>query len=329
MKAKRQVSRRPVAAGRDVPARTARRGTHIDHARLSEIDLLAWGGDDTHARRREQWHREVMRALGLVDEREASEVFWIDAEVSREGELSFTVLQASDGKPLTETLHIQSADDFPTVSEFIRKSLKPLGESKKPPYTDGNMDIEAVIRPAAEIFGLTEAELTEAANQYKAAKAETTARETTTRAPVELRADVSVQVEPPSPETATPGEVAEAAAETTERGRPKWKPDLGLTAAHFAAQAYAPEIANGTFDKSLVRREDRTLYRLLFREKAWGELAALTETSIPTKSERRLAEQIQAVREMGLPVEEVERVVAGIKEARAQAHRLAQKLPLG
>jgi hypothetical protein len=105
-------------------------------------------------------------------------------------------------------------------------------------------------------------------------------------ATVELRADVSVQVEPPSPETATPGEVAEAAAETTERGRPKWKSDLGLTAAQFAAQAYAAEFASGTFDKSVIRQDDITLYNRLYREKAWGELAALTEAHVPTKPER-------------------------------------------
>jgi acyl carrier protein len=186
----------------------------------------------------------------------------------------------------------------------------------------GDMNTAAAIAAAARALlgnGVKDLPDSVLGDLWRVVAAEVKARETG-RASEESRPEI------PAPRAA---QAVEAAARETTEHRPKWKPDLGLTAAQFAAQAYALEIGNGTFDKSLVRREDRTLYRLLFREKAWGELAALTETSIPTKSERRLAKQIEAVRAMGLPAEEVERVVAGIKEARALANRLAQKLPLG
>ena len=72
--------------------------------------------------------------------------------------------------------------------------------------------------------------------------------------------------------------------------------------AHFAARAYAAEIAAGEFDKSLIRREDMTLYQRLFRDKAWPELEAVIASRVLTKSQRytqRLRELV--ARGEGLP----------------------------
>ncbi len=71
------------------------------------------------------------------------------------------------------------------------------------------------------------------------------AGETTERAPVEPRPDVAASDTPPSP-------------------RLKWKTDrdAGEDVAHFAARAYATEIADGTLDKALIRRKlDKPLYQ--------------------------------------------------------------------
>jgi hypothetical protein len=85
----------------------------------------------------------------------------------------------------------------------------------------------------------------------------------------------------------------ETLAHTPAEPRPtaerlKWKKDrlLGEDVAHFAARAYAAEIADDTFDKSLIRRNDRTLYQCLFREKAWDALGALIQADVRTKPQR-------------------------------------------
>jgi hypothetical protein len=133
----------------------------------------------------------------------------------------------------------------------------------------------------------------------------------------------------PRPEGSNAQEVVEAAAETAQR-RPKWKPDLGLTAAQFAAQAYAAEFASGTFDKSIIRRQDKTLYQLLYREKAWDELAALTKSPVPTKSRRRRTRKVEAVQAIGLPAEQAERVVATIEQEKPKSsNRPAHKARFG
>jgi acyl carrier protein len=235
---------------------------------------------------------------------------------------------ASRIEAATEALVEQGMVPFRSALDFLLQRSAERAQQKNelaqviPGATVDDMDTAAAIAAAARTLlgnGVKDLPDSVLGDLWRVVAAEVEARETG-RASEESRPEI------PAPSAA---QAVEAAARETTEHRAKWKPDLGLTAAQFAAQAYAPEIGNGTFDKSLVRREDRTLYRLLFREKAWGELAALTETPIPTKSERRLAEQIEAVRAMGLPVEEVERTVAGIKEARALANRLAQKLPLG
>jgi hypothetical protein len=159
-------------------------------------------------------------------------------------------------------------------------------------------------RGVATDNGLTVEQLREAIDNWKAANGELTARENTAGATAELWPENSAE------ESA---EVPEAAAETTQR-RLKWKPDFGLTAAEFAAQAYAAEFARGTFDKSIIRRDDKTLYQLLFREKAWGELAELTKSPVLTKSGRQRARKVEAVQAIGLPVEQAERVVATVEQ---------------
>ena len=77
----------------------------------------------------------------------------------------------------------------------------------------------------------------------------------------------------------------EPAAGATRR---KWKEDRrpGEGVADFAARAYAAEIANGSFDKSVIRRDDMPLYQRLFRDKAWEALAARTQATVLTKPDR-------------------------------------------
>ena len=70
--------------------------------------------------------------------------------------------------------------------------------------------------------------------------------------------------------------------------RLKWKEDRrpGEGVAAFAARAYAAEIGNGSFDKSVIRRDDMPLYQRLFRDKAWEALAARTQATVLTKPDR-------------------------------------------
>jgi hypothetical protein len=72
------------------------------------------------------------------------------------------------------------------LEDYRQRQAEALASSRLYSY-NADMNIAAAIRLAAEIFGLTEAELTEAAHQYKAAKAEATARETTGRATDDTR----------------------------------------------------------------------------------------------------------------------------------------------
>jgi hypothetical protein len=107
------------------------------------------------ARHQSQWYTEVKRALGVSyvsDRLGRNPFFWIETKLSPSGELSFTVLKASDGRPLTETLHILSGDDFPKVSEFIAKSLKPIERKPEIIYDPVPMDIAAVISTAAALL---------------------------------------------------------------------------------------------------------------------------------------------------------------------------------
>ena len=290
MRAKRQISRRAALAGRDdAPARPARRGAHIDQ-------VAGWGGVTTLARRRELWHGEVMRALGLVDEREAAEVFWIDAELSPEGGLSFTVLKASDGRPLTETLHILSADDFPKVSEFIAKSLKPIERKPAILYDRVRMDIAAAIRPAADILGLSVAELQEAAHQYKAAKAEATERETTGRATAKLR-----------PITPAAGATAETTKPATlEWPTAKWKdaPEKILGKKRgiitFLKQEWEPFIQNtGTVvTRDMLASHDREAEQALTRHLETHEFPEGISIIYPERLMRIASERPELLRAM-------------------------------
>ena len=106
----------------------------------------------------------------------------------------------------------------------------------------------------------------------------------------------------------------ESTTETTIR-RLKWgnnrKPDENV--AHFAVRAYAREIADGTFDKSLIRRDDKTLYQRLFRDRAWAEFEALIQSQALTKSQRRQTLQVKKMQAAGLEPEEARRAVEVMK----------------
>lgn len=141
------------------------------------------------------------------------------------------------------------------------------------------MDQAVIIQAAADLLK----SLPRTSNIERALKyLEAAQRETTERVAVELRP---------------------AVAEETARTRLKWGKDRtpDEDPAHFAARAYAAEIGSGTFDKSLIRRNDRTLYQRLFRDKAWGELAAIGKTEVPTKPQRN-TERLREVLARGEPL---------------------------
>jgi hypothetical protein len=201
-------------------------------------------------------------------------------KISRHGNRVNIKNKAAEARILGKTALVESKEPASPQPEFeieregveVRVIDAPdylFGESKKPVYTRK--------RPPSEAAGARRFRMGDAATLQKINS---------------LAADLDV------PEAERPAfsqwvlSFPASGRETTQH-RPKWKPDLGLTAAQFAAQAYAPEIANGTFDKSLVKREDITLYNRLFREKAWGALAELTQAKVPTKSERNTQRLIE------------------------------------
>lgn len=101
-------------------------------------------------------------------------------------------------------------------------------------------------------------------------------------------------------------------------------------APHFAARAYADEITRGTFNKALIRREDKTLYQLLYRDRLWLALEALIRATVLTKSQHRRSRQVKAIQQkIGLGAEEAQRAVAAIYEtepARPRRRREGSKL---
>ena len=151
------------------------------------------------------------------------------------------------------------------IDTFIRRELveRNVDEWHKPRYTGSNMDTAAAKADAARTF--SDRELNEYIQWGEVAAAVLRERENKDRAPAESR--------------------PEPAAATT---RLKWKEDRrpGEGVADFAARAYAAEIGNGSFDKSLIRREDMPLYQRLFRDKAWPELEAVIAARVLTKSQR-------------------------------------------
>jgi hypothetical protein len=164
-----------------------------------------------------------------------------------------------NGLPTAAEMRAISIESFPQLQDYFPHYFDDTPDSGY----DDEMDIAAVIRPAAEIFGLTEAELTEAAHQYKAAKAGTTARETTTRATAEPRL--------------------------------KWETDRqpDENPATFAWRAYDAEAKAGTLHRGVIYSEDRELHRRL---NSWLRTYDMPEgIDIPTKPEW-ITRQIEAGR---------------------------------
>jgi hypothetical protein len=166
-----------------------------------------------------------------------------------------------------------------------------------PGYTDIYGDIvdeTAEFLAVAEQEDISPVELRKIIDTAKAAKGEVTKRETKGRSTAE-----------PHPEPSAPQQG------TT---RLKWKEDRDVDegVAHFAARAYAVEIGNGTFDKSLIRREDKTLYQRLFRDGAWPEFEVLISARALTKSQMRATRQVEAVKAIGLAEDDAQRVVSVI-----------------
>jgi hypothetical protein len=134
----------------------------------------------------------------------------------------------------------------------------------------GTMGPAARIRLAAEILGLTGTELIEAANQYKAAKAEATERETT----------AGVREPPRLVDTAT-----ETIGRTKEPPRPDWieAHNRGVEVPEFIEKKFAAEIRNRSMHRGLFSRYEN-LRRDFYAYQRHHELPGWLE-AIPTKED--------------------------------------------
>jgi hypothetical protein len=193
-------------------------------------------------------------------------------------------------------------------------------ESRDPDYDESkNLVYSGEMKEVTEFSvaarTLSNRELEEFVNKGEVAKAELAARR------VVDRATGTPRVQANTSETSSPVQSSETIAEETKTpvtSRLHWRTDRNLNEnpAQFAARAYASEIQDGTFDRSLIRRDDKTLYQRLYRDKAWSEFEALTAASALTKSQRRSALQIEAMEAAGLEPEAAQRAAAAIKSLR-------------